>query len=203
MNIFSPRGPSKFHSFFLLQDSDEDEDDDQDGTEEETEVIIPNVPTQMMVSQLTTKPTAVDDLKPKAPPAIRVTRKLTRPERQLKLEQHLEEQLERMNEMKGAGRTDKETNTECVFMHPNQSTIMRLRLQQQQQQQQQQLKNDYLTVKRSKTFNTRTGPEGSEDNADYICRVSLHRLLLILEHDLACYELNNHLEVISFAWDFS
>ena len=35
MNIFSPRGPSKFHSFFLLQDSDEDEDDDQDGTEED------------------------------------------------------------------------------------------------------------------------------------------------------------------------
>jgi hypothetical protein len=75
-----------------------------------------------------------------------------------------------MNEMKSAGRTDKETNTECVFMHPNQSTVMRMRMQQQQQQQ---VKNDYLTVKRSKTFNTRTGQEGADDGSDYICRVSL------------------------------
>ena len=102
-----------------------------------------------------------------APPALRITRKLTRPERQLKLEQHLDEQLERINEFK----TDKETNTECVFLHPNQSTIMRMRVQQQQQQQ---LKTDpnYLTVKRSQTFNTRKGPDGEEESNDYVCRVS-------------------------------
>lgn len=110
--------------------------------------------------------------KPEVPPALRVTRKLTRPERQLKLEQHLDEQQQRINEMKAAERTDKQTNTECVFMHPNQSTVMRMRLQQQQQQQQQPTKSEVLTVKRSKTFNTRVGPDGSEDNGDYVCKVS-------------------------------
>jgi hypothetical protein len=111
-----------------------------------------------------------------APPALRISRKLTRPERQLKLEQHLEEQLERINENK-AERNDKETNTECVFMHPNQSTMMRMRVQQQQQQQlqqHQQSKSDpnYLTVKRSQTFNTRADQTGQDDNPDYVCRVS-------------------------------
>ena len=94
----------------------------------------------------------------------------------MKLEQHLEEQLERMNEMKATtDRTDKQTNTECVFMHPNQSTVMRRRIQQQQQQQsaQQQTKNDFMTVKRSQTFNTRVRPDGTQTNADYVCRVSV------------------------------
>ena len=105
--------------------------------------------------------TADATAKVNAPPALRITRKLTRPERQLKLEQHLDEQLERINE----NRSDKETNTECVFMHPNQSTMMRMRVQQS--------KNDpnYLTVKRSQTFNTTVCPEGQEESSDYVCRV--------------------------------
>jgi hypothetical protein len=44
-----------------------------------------------------TIPARQSEPKPKAPPALRVARKLTRPERQQKLEQHLEEQLERIN----------------------------------------------------------------------------------------------------------
>ena len=172
--------------YSIFQDSDEDEDDDQDGTEEETEVIIPNLPSQIMVPSSLAKQqqqqqqqttTSQQQRTGAAPPALRISRKLTRPERQLKLEQHLDEQLERINENK-AERNDKETNTECVFMHPNQSTMMRMRVQQQQQQQlqqhQQSSKSDpnYLTVKRSQTFNTRADQTGQDDNPDYVCRVN-------------------------------
>jgi len=120
-----------------------------------------------------------------APPALRISRKLTRPERQLKLEQHLDEQLERINESK-AERNDKETNTECVFMHPNQSTMMRIRVQQQQQLQQhhQQSKSDpnYLTVKRSQTFNTRVDQTGQDENPDYVCRVKFILYMSFYKH---------------------
>jgi hypothetical protein len=38
--------------FFLnLQDSDDEDGDDQDGTEEETEVIIPNLPSHQTIVQ--------------------------------------------------------------------------------------------------------------------------------------------------------
>ena len=179
---------------FSLQDSDEDDDDDQDGTEEETEVIIPNLPSQMMVPQLSNnknsnnniskqqkepQSTTADLAKVTAPPALRITRKLTRPERQLKLEQHLDEQLERINENKSDHRTDKETNTECVFMHPNQSTIMRMRGQQQNlQQNSSKTDPNYLTVKRSQTFNTTVGPEGQEESSDYVCRVRISLIII-------------------------
>lgn len=136
-------------------------------------MIIPNHPTtQMLVHNLTpVNSSASGANRSLAPPALRIARKLTRPQRQQKLEQHLDEQLERINENKS--RLDKQTNTDYQFVHPNQSAVLRRAQHYHLHHQQSRSDPVCLSVKRSQTFNN---SPGQINNHDYICRVS-HKLI--------------------------
>jgi len=165
-----------FKMFRESQNSDDENTFDERNSEcpyDEPEVVIPNHPTtQMLVQNLTAlgSPVLMEN-KITDPPSHRISRKLTRPQRQQKLEQHLEEQLERINESKS--RFDKQTNTESHIGRPNQGAVIRGTHCGQHQSSLSDPVN--FSMKRSQTFNNFPG---QISNQDYICRVSFFNLVI-------------------------